>query len=123
MRKLLSGFLVLTLAVGFGACGDDDDDPTIGGDGGAEDAGGDTIEITISGSQFSPAEVDAAAGDATFAVSNEDGFAHTFTADDLDVDEQLDGGEGSSVTAALEPGTYDFRCTIHPSMTGTITVA
>lgn len=122
MRKLLSGLVVLSISLGIAACGDDDDSPTVGGDA-TEDTGGDTVEITISGSQFDPTEVQAAAGDATFAVNNEDGFAHTFTVDDLDVDEQVDGGEGASIAATLESGSYEFHCKIHPSMTGTITVS
>ena len=83
MGKLLRVLAVLSIAVGFVACGDDDDDPTVGGDATESDAGGDSIAITISGSQFDPSEVEAEAGDATFAVTNEDGFAHTFTVDGL----------------------------------------
>jgi plastocyanin len=124
MRKLVSVLAVLSIALGFVACGDDDDDdPTVADTEESSDAGGDAIEITISGSQFDPTEVEAAAGDATFSVSNEDGFAHTFTADDLGVDEEIDGGASASVTATLEAGSYEFRCKIHPSMTGTITVS
>lgn len=123
MGKLLRVLAVLSIAVGFVACGDDDDDPTVGGDATESDAGGDSIAITISGSQFDPSEVEAEAGDATFAVTNEDGFAHTFTVDDLGIDESVDGGADASASATLEPGSYEFRCTIHPSMTGTITVA
>ena len=29
---------------------------------------------------------------------------------------------GEPVSGVLEPGTYDFFCRFHPSMTGTITV-
>jgi plastocyanin len=119
MRKLLSGLLILTLALGVAACGDDDDDTATN----AEDTGGDTIDVTIAGSAFDPAEIDAAAGDATFTVTNDDGFQHTFTSEDLDIDEALDGGADTTVTVTLESGTYAFHCKIHPSMTGTITVA
>jgi plastocyanin len=122
MRKLLSGLLkptlVLILALGVAACGGDDDDDAAN----PEDTGGDTIEVTISGSAFDPSAVDAAAGDATFAVTNDDSFQHTFTSEDLDIDEALDGGSDTTVTATLEPGTYAFHCKIHPSMTGEITV-
>ena len=48
---------------------------------------------------------------------------HTFTVDDLGIDEGLEAGE----TVALEftfdtAGTFDLICLAHPGMTGTIVV-
>jgi plastocyanin len=119
MRKLLSGLLIMTLALGVAACGDDDDDDAAT----TEDAGGEAADITISGSAFDPSTLESAAGDVSWTVSNEDGFAHTFTSDDLGFDESIDGGASATVNVALEAGTYEFHCKIHPSMTGEITVS
>lgn len=69
---------------------------------------------------FSPNCFSAASG-STISISNEDFRAHTFTVTDTDIDVQLPGGETGQATAPA-PGTYDFLCTIHPGMTGTIIV-
>ena len=72
------------------------------------------------GATFSPNCFSAASG-STISVANEDGVAHTFTVPDTDVDVPLPAG-GTGEATAPAPGTYDFLCTIHPSMTGTIIV-
>jgi len=69
---------------------------------------------------FSPNCFSAVSG-STISVANEDSVAHTFTVEDTDVDVPLPAGETAEATAPA-PGTYDFLCTIHPSMTGTIIV-
>lgn len=125
MRKALGVVMVAMLAVGFAACGDDDDDD--GGDGGAAPESGDgaatgTVTVTAVGFAFDPATAEAAAGDVSFEIANEDDAAHTFTIDDADIDIKLDPKGSGSGEATLEAGTYEWRCTIHPSMTGTLTV-
>ena len=56
-------------------------------------------------------------------VTNTDAASHTFTA----VDASFDSGtlaEGDSFEFIVdEPGTYEYRCEIHPSMTGSITAS
>jgi plastocyanin len=34
----------------------------------------------------------------------------------------LERFNGEPITGAVEPGTYDFNCTIHPQMTGVVTI-
>lgn len=61
---------------------------------------------------------------ATIAVRNADGAPHTVTSSDGLFDTgTIDGGGQGSFTAPTEPGTYAFFCEVHPSMTGTFTVA
>ena len=56
-------------------------------------------------------------------VVNVDGAPHTVTALDGSFDTgTLDGGALGSFTAPSTPGTYEFFCAIHPSMTGSLVV-
>jgi plastocyanin len=57
-------------------------------------------------------------------VTNKDSVPHTFTVTDTSVDVELDGGHSSTADlSSLSAGTYEFRCVIHPSMTGTLIVS
>lgn len=53
--------------------------------------------------------------------SNSDSIEHHPTADDGAWNEDLPAG-GSAAHSFSTPGTYSYHCSIHPSMTGTITV-
>ncbi len=56
-------------------------------------------------------------------VVDEDDEPHTLTAIDGAFDTgSFDRTNPGSFTAPNEPGTYEFICEIHPSMTGTLTV-
>jgi plastocyanin len=122
MRKLLGGLVVITMALALASCGDDDDSGTVepAGDGGG--GGGSTVSVTAANLAFDPTSAEVTAGSVHFAVTNEDQAPHTFTIDDAGVDIQLDAGSTGEADADLEAGEYEFRCTIHPAMTGTITV-
>lgn len=63
----------------------------------------------------------ARAGDDTVAVVNNDGVPHTWTSVDDVFNLSLDGGAQGTFTFD-GPREYAFFCSIHPSMTGTITV-
>jgi plastocyanin len=103
-------------------------DPYGGGGQPATDTGGDTGTdapaggtITISDFDFGGETV--VAPGATITVSNTDGAPHTVTADDGEFDTgQIAGGESATFTAPTEPGTYEFFCGVHPSMTGSLVV-
>ena len=79
-----------------------------------------TGTLTIKGSAFSPNCFSVASG-STISVANGDSGAHNFTVKGTDVFVPLPGGETGEATAPA-PGTYDFVCTIHRWMTGTIIV-
>jgi plastocyanin len=141
-----AGMLVL------GACGDDSGTgsnggaapaasggavttaPTSGGDaysGGyaippdvsSQAAGGATAADTVVAKNiaYNPTQITVKKGD-TVTFKNEDGFAHTFTADNGDFDSgNVDGGTSFQYVVD-EDGTIAFHCKIHSNMKGTITV-
>ena len=97
-----------------------------GGYGAGSDAGaGATADpagasLQISGFQFGTASV-GAGGQVT--VDNRDSATHTVTANDGEFDSgEVSGGSTDSFVAPSAPGSYEFRCEIHPDMAGTLTV-
>lgn len=132
MRKMVF-VLATATALALSACGGDD------GGGSAESSGatagggssdcmdlssGDIFTITISNFAFEP-DCFTAKTTQAITIENKDGADHTFTINGTQVDVTIAAGEtfnGEPVSGVLEPGTYDFRCRFHPSMTGTVTV-
>jgi plastocyanin len=106
--RLVPALAVLAVAGLLPACGDDG--------GGSRDA------VVIADLAFSiPSGLDAGA---TVTVENDDSTTHTFTADGGEFDTgNIAGGESTEITLPAEPGDYDVHCEIHPSMSGTVTVA
>lgn len=76
-------------------------------------------EVEVSGFRFLPAQLTIAAG-SVVRFDNQDAAAHTATAEDGSFHEAL-GDEPVEVVFDT-PGTFPYRCEIHPSMRGTITV-
>lgn len=78
--------------------------------------------ISIVDFAFDPEQATASVGD-TVTWINDDGAAHTVTSDG---EGPLDSGDmdpGATYEATFaEPGTYDYICTIHPTMQATIEV-
>ncbi len=59
----------------------------------------------------------------TVTVVNNDSAPHTATARDGSFNTgNIAAGDTGSFTAPTEPGTYQFFCAVHPSMTGTLVV-
>ena len=119
--------IVISVLVAFSAaaCSDGEGEPAEGGGSGAEscDAPVETDSIQIADLAFDPACVQLPAGTATLSVANNDSTDHTFTISEADLNEDIDPGEDAGVdVSALTEGTYPFRCTIHPQMTGVLTV-
>jgi plastocyanin len=72
---------------------------------------------------FSFGDTRTAAAGGVVQVSNADAAAHTLTAKDGAFDTgTVDQGVVTSFTAPATPGTYEFYCEIHPSMTGSLVV-
>lgn len=103
-----------------------------GGSGSAGASGGAQFEVILadpggSGAyEFIPEDLTFSVGETvTFALIAESEF-HTFTVDDLGIDEAVDGGATSSLTFTFDTaGTYDLICVPHEAlgMVGTITVS
>jgi plastocyanin len=84
-------------------------------------AGGTDHAVEIVDFAFSPATLTITAGD-TVTWTNGDPVVHTATSTTGAWDSgDLEMGESYSLTFA-EPGTFDYLCTPHPSMTGRIVV-
>jgi plastocyanin len=111
LRAALLAPLALVLASGA-ACSSSN--KTSGASGGA-------LTVTIKSLKFSPDPLTAKVGD-TVTVSNEDGFAHTFTADDNSFDTGS-FASGSKTVKLTKAGTIAYHCNIHSSMHGTLQVS
>jgi plastocyanin len=138
MRKLVF-VMVGVLALGLAACSSDDDGGTTGTETGTtgttgstvSTAGGDCADLTGEGATFTITIADFAFDPNCFTASasqgisivNQDEVEHTFTIPDTQIDVPIAAGETfNGEPRAVEPGTYDFLCTIHPTMTGQVTV-
>lgn len=90
----------------------------------AEPAGAqaETVEIAIMGYEFTPAALEIEVG-TTVVWTNHDSAPHNVISTDGGPlsSPTLQTGESYSYTFT-EPGTYAYYCSIHPDMTGTITV-
>jgi plastocyanin len=117
MRRLL---LPLVLAVMVAACGGDDD----GGGGGAsssEACPSGSVEIKMVDIKFDPDEATVGVGQEVCWV-NEDTIDHNAVADDKQFESEL-FGKGKTFTYTPDAaGSIPYVCTIHPGMTGTLTV-
>lgn len=109
--------LVAALMAGV-ACGGDGGD---GGTGGGESGGTPTDTVTMVDNAFEPSDPVVEEG-STVTVVNEGEATHTFTIQDEGVDELVEAGAEASVEITLAAGDYDFICSLHPEMTGTLTI-
>ncbi|WP_234436786.1 cupredoxin domain-containing protein [Streptomyces maremycinicus] len=82
-----------------------------------------TKTITMEDFAFSPANPEVRAGE-KITVVNKDSAAHTVTATEGDAFDTgtISGGKSGTFTAPAKVGEYDFVCTFHPNMTGTLIV-
>ena len=77
--------------------------------------------VAISGSAFSPANVTVAVGD-TVTWTNSDQLSHTATADGGAFDTGALGNGASGTITFSTAGSFPYHCSVHPDMTGTVTV-
>jgi plastocyanin len=83
-------------------------------------AGAATQTVTIEGMKFQPASVTVKRGD-TVVWQNKDVVPHTATAAGKFDSKNVDGGQSWTWTAGAK-GRYDYVCTYHPGMKGTVVV-
>ncbi|MBV9173726.1 MAG: cupredoxin domain-containing protein [Chloroflexi bacterium] len=77
--------------------------------------------LTIENFNFTPADLTVGSG-ATVTWTNNDDVEHTVTASDNTFGSKaLETGDTFSFTFT-QPGTYTYFCSIHPFMTGRVTV-
>ena len=83
-------------------------------------AGAATQTVTIEGMKFQPASVTVKPGD-KIVWQNKDVVPHTATAAGKFDSKNMDGGQSWTWTAGAK-GRYDYVCTYHPGMNGTVVV-
>jgi plastocyanin len=86
-------------------------------DHGMGDVEDDELELELDDNYFAPTFVRGKpGGEVTVELENEGSATHTFTSDALGVDEEVSGGESSSVTVTLpQEGAIEFHCRFHGS--------
>ena len=87
-----------------------------------ETTGTAAVTVEISGNEFRTDPVQAGVGD-VIAWTNQDAVPHTATLDDdsCGTENLMQGQTGALMFNAA--GSYSYKCTIHPEMTGTIEIA
>jgi plastocyanin len=125
MRRILLPLLAaLAVAVVVAGCGGGDDG---GGSTSTSSAsasgGGGAVEIKMQNIQFSPKATTVKVGQKVSWV-NDDSTDHNVTADSgADFKSKDFGNGGTFAFTADKAGTIKYECTIHPGMTGTLTVS
>jgi plastocyanin len=142
MSRLLALLLALVaLAVVVAGCGGGDDDDGDSGNGGgnapaaeepaapkAEDDGGGSggtgpgTQVSMKDIKFNPGSVTIKAG-GKVTWTNDDSVGHDVTADAFESGSPggIDGGSTYSHTFK-KAGTYDYVCSVHPGMKGSVKV-
>ncbi len=80
-----------------------------------------TQSVTIQNSAFSPASITVAVG-STVTWTNKDAIAHTTTSDATGWDSGSLAQNADFAHTFAVKGTFSYHCSIHPFMTGTVTV-
>lgn len=135
MRRtsLALAIALASFALAAGCGGDDDETTATTAEttteeeaGAAGEGGGGATEVSMTEYSFGPSDPTVSAGD-TLEVVNDGEIPHNLSVTDAELaTSDLDGGGSEELTVDLEPGTYEFICTIgnHADlgMTGTLTV-
>lgn len=83
------------------------------------------LDITAKDTEFKPTQLEIVGPNVSFFIENEDLTAHTFTIDELDVDEGIPGGGSARVELTnADAGEYEYYCSVtgHEDMKGTVTI-
>ena len=79
----------------------------------ASSPSGEVVDVELGDLYIKPDKIEVAAGTVTFNVENAGQAQHNFSIVDADAKTpMLDGGTGDTLTADLEPGTYQFICEV-----------
>ncbi len=87
---------------------------------GSEEGDG-VVQVSMAGSSFEPDAVTIEVGQSITWV-NQDSVSHNAVADDGSWKTDIFGAGESRVVTFDTPSTYPYACTLHPGMTGTVTV-
>lgn len=81
-----------------------------------------TTSVSIANFAFAPASIQVASG-AVVTFTNNDNIAHnvTFANNTIGTTGNFTSG-AKTLTMPADVGSYSYKCTIHASMTGTVTV-
>jgi plastocyanin len=117
------------VAVGAGCGGDDDDDDGGGGGGAATEApsadGGSAsggAQVSMKDIKFDPSDVTIKTGE-TVTWTNDDSVGHDVTGDDFKSGDPGGLQNGDTFEHTFDTaGTFDYVCTVHPGMKGSVTV-
>ena len=134
-RALALLLACVALALVAAGCGDDDDDDgggggaatteqpaDTGGDDGGGGGGGGGAEVSEEDITFQPAEVTVGVGD-TVTWTNNDSVDHDVTADSFSSGDPGGMAPGDTFDHTFdEAGTFDYVCTVHPGMEGSVVV-
>jgi plastocyanin len=126
MRRILVSIgAVLALALAVAACGGSSgggSSSTTSSSAPASSGGGAGVQIKMQNIQFSPKATTVKVGDKV-TWTNDDNTDHNVTADSGADFKSKDFGNGATFSfTADKAGTIKYECTIHPGMTGTLTV-
>lgn len=115
-----SSRILMMLAIAFltFGCEQDDDDNGYNGNGNGDGPG--ENEVWMENIEFNPETITVSTG-TTVTWTNNDDVAHTVTREGMFDSGNIAAGGTFSFTFD-EAGTYDYVCTIHPAMTGTVIV-
>lgn len=118
VRGMLALAVAILLVVAVSGCSNSSSSGTSGSStGGSATTGGTTV--VEKNFQFSPSSLTVKVGDKV-TFDNQDSTAHHVVVGTTDLGDQQPGSKVS--WTADKDGTFPVKCTIHPSMTGQITV-
>ncbi|MDH3307600.1 MAG: cupredoxin family copper-binding protein [Acidimicrobiia bacterium] len=108
--------LIAAIALVFAACASASDAtaPTAG-------QAGTTTAVSIDSFAYMPQTITVAVGE-TVEWTNDQSVGHTVTADDGSIDSGTMANQATFAMTFETAGTFAYHCTIHPNMTGTVTV-
>ncbi|HEX4978499.1 MAG TPA: plastocyanin/azurin family copper-binding protein [Acidimicrobiales bacterium] len=110
-RSTLLGIAAIAAAL-LGACGDEEETVAPAAPGQAT--------VVVDDLRFQPKKIEIAAGETVTWRFQDGGVAHDVVGEGFKSEVEKSGTYRFTFD---EPGTYDYKCTIHPGMKGTVVVS